>query len=102
MTVFAAPSIARANNCSDKSDCPNAADAEAGAAAGAAAVVAVTAILAGLRVSDHRGRRQKIRRRRRKPAATDALGPTEAPVAPPPPSIAQRIRQRMLGNYYRD
>jgi len=100
LATFALPAVAQANNCSSRSDCPNAADAEAGAAAGAAAVVAVTAILAGLKVSDHRGRRQKVRRRR-KSAATDALG-TPTPPAPPPPSFTQRVRQRMLGNYYRD
>jgi hypothetical protein len=100
--LLAASSTASANNCSSKSDCPNAADAEAGAAAGAAAVVAVTAILAGLKVSDHRGRRQKVRRRKRKPAGTDPLATTLTPPAPPPPSFTQRVRQRMLGNYYRD
>lgn len=100
--IFAVPAGVQANNCSSRSDCPNAADAEAGAAAGAAAVVAVTAILAGLRVSDHRGRRQKVRRRRHKPADTDLPGTTLTPPPPPPTSVTQRVRQRMLGNYYRD
>jgi len=102
LTVFAVPAAVRADNCSSKSDCPNAADAQAGAAAGAAAIVAVTVILASLRVSDQRGRRQKVRRRKRKPAGTDALAATPTAPTAPPPSLTQRVRQRMLGNYYRN
>jgi hypothetical protein len=100
-SIFTVPAAVRADNCSSKSDCPQTADAEAGAAAGAAAVVAVTVILAGMRVSDNRSRHRKIRRRKRIPPDAGAMVPPTSPVAPPP-SITQRVRQRMLGNYYRD
>jgi hypothetical protein len=93
--LLSAPAPAAANNCSDWWDCNPTMESVAGAGAGAAAIVALGAALAVARAQEP-GRRRG-RRRARPKAATDAAAAHAGGAA----GIAERIKRRALGNYYR-